>query len=207
MNLFSKFVSLHQSNWMPFISMAISLYCILLLKYDYQHIIILFIWEILLIMFFALIRMLYANEGLQTAKVYVEKFIWLLLGIFLVYFFIKLSVSILSKSFTAKSVLDELVGVLEQISILFVGHVEAIFSNYFRNNRYKTAEPKNQMVSFIHVLTILAFLQLFTSHVIPLYPILDQAVWGIVALVLVKFCVDLLFNFFQNPAEILQSKT
>ena len=196
MNLVSKFVSLHQSKWMPFISMAISLYCILLLKYDYQHIIILFIWEILLIMFFSLIRMLYANEGLPSSKVYVEKFIWLVLGLAWGSFFIVLSFSILSKSLKSESFIDELVGVLEQISILFVGHVEAIFSNYFRNNRYKMAEPRNQMASFIHVLVILAFLQLFTSHLIPSYPILDQAVWGIVALVLVKFCVDLLFNFF-----------
>ena len=199
MSLLTEFVKLHQSKWMPFISMAISLYCILLLNYDYQHVIILFIWEIFLVMFFALIRMLYANEGLPTAKVYVEKFIWLILGSSLGVFFITISISILSKSFTATSVLDELVGVLEQISILFVGHVEANFSNYFRNNRYKTAEPRNQMISFIHVLVILAFLQLFTVHLIPSYPNLDQAVWGIIALVLVKFFVDLLFTFFQNP--------
>lgn len=184
---------------MPFISMAISLYCILILSYDYQHIIILFIWEILLVMFFALIRMLYANEGLPTAKIYIEKFIWLILGLSLGCFFIVLSLSILSKSFTANSVLDELVGFLAQILILFIGHVEAIFSNYFRNNRYKTAVPQTQMISFLHVLVILAFLQLFTAHLIPNYPDLDQAVWGIVALVLVKFLVDLLFSFIQNP--------
>jgi Family of unknown function (DUF6498) len=197
MFLLAKFVKLHQSKWMPFISMAVSLYCILLLNFDYQHIIILFIWEILLVMFFALIRMLYANGELPSATIYIEKLIWLILGSSLGVFFIALSISILSQSFTAASVLDELVGVLEQISILFVGQVEAIFSHYFRNNRYKTAVPRNQMISFIHVLVILAFLQLFTKHLIPSYPNLDQAVWGIVALVLVKFFVDLLFNFFQ----------
>lgn len=206
MYLISKFVRLHQSKWMPFISMAIFLYCILILNFDYQHIIILFIWEIILIMFFALIRMLFANEALPSSKVYIEKLIWLLLGLSLGVFFIALSISILSKSFSATSVIDELVGVLEQISILFVGYVEATFSNYFRNNRYKTAEPKAQMVSFMHVLTILAFLQLFTVHLIPSYPNLNQAVWGIVALVLVKFFVDLLINFFQNPNLVNSSK-
>lgn len=157
-------------------------------------------------MFFALIRMLYANEGLPSSKIYIEKFIWLVLGLFLGVFFIALSISVLSKSFTATSALDELVSVLEQISILFVGYVEATFFNYFKNNHYKTAAPKNQMVSFIHVLTILAFLQLFTVHLIPSYPNLDQAVWGIVALVLVKFFVDLLFNFFQNPNVVTPSE-
>lgn len=197
MSLLTEFVKLHQSKWIPFISMAISLYCILILNFDFQHIVILFIWEIFLIMFFALIRMLYANEGFPESKKYIEKLIWLILGSLTGVFFIALSISMLSKSIAGSSVLDELVGVLEQISILFVGYVETIFSNYFRNNRYKISEPKNQMISFIHVLTILAILQLFTTHLLPNFPMLDQAKFGVVSLIIVKFCVDYFFNLFQ----------
>lgn len=192
MSLLVKFVKLHQSKWIPFISIAISLYCIVVLNFDFQHIIILFIWELFLVMFFALIRMLYANEGL-----YLQKLIWLILGLLAGAFFIVLSISILSKSIEGMSVLDEMVRVLEQISILFVGYVEATFSNYFRNNYYKTAMPRNQMSSFIHVLTILAILQLFTIHLLPNYPMLNQAKYGVISLIIVKFCVDYFFNLFQ----------
>ncbi len=199
MSLLTTFIKFHQSKWMPFISLATALYCIVVLNFDFQNIIVLFVSEIVFVMIFAIIRMLWAYDGLPPIKRAVEKIIWLVLGLSFGAFFIALSISILSKSFTATSVLDELVGVLEQISILFVGHVEAIFLHYFKNNRYKMAEPRNQMISFIHVLVILAILQLFTVHLLPDYPLLNQAKSGIVALIIVKFCVDYFFNIFQNP--------
>lgn len=46
---------------------------------------------------------------------------------------------------------------------------------------------------FVHMLVLLAFLQALTMHLIPKYPQLNQAMWVAIALVVLKFMVDMLF--------------
>ena len=60
---------------------------------------------------------------------------------------------------------------------------------------------------FIHLLVLLAFLQALTMHLIPNFPHLDQARWVAVALVALKFLVDMLFMRIGLPfREILERK-
>jgi hypothetical protein len=195
----SIFQKQQQTAWLPVLSMLISVFGIIFLDWDFQYIIILFVWEIILMLLFALIRMVFAMNELPFYKTLIEKLVYLGLGIFIGGFFIVFSVLFISKSIQVDGIFEQIKKINYQIYLLTSGYIVGLILNYFGNQKYKLALPMLEMVSFIHVLVILAFLQLFTVHLIPNYPNLDQAVWGIVALVLVKFFVDLLFNFFQNP--------
>ena len=197
MSFLTNFLKLNQSKWMPFMSMLVALYCILVLDYDFQQIIVFFVAEIFLVMVFAIIRMLWSYDDLPPIERATEKIIWLILGILGIAFFMTLSFSTLSKSLKQESFVDEVAFVLPQVAFLFVGQIEAIHTNFFKNNYYKSASPRNQMGSFFYVLTIIAFLQLFTIYLLPNYPFLNQAKMGVVALIVVKFCIDYLSNFVQ----------
>ena len=105
----------------------------------------------------------------------------------------------ISKAIETATFFAEIRKIQYQICVLTIGYIVGLLSNYFANQNFKSASPMSQMSPYIHVLVILAFLQAFTTHLLPSFPNLNQAVWGIVALVLVKFVVDLLFSFFQNP--------
>jgi hypothetical protein len=191
--------NLKQSRWIPFVSLLISLFGILFLNWDFQHLIILFVWEIILMLSFAIIKMMFAQNELPFYKTLVEKLIYLVGGFFIGGFFILFSILFISNSIQTNSLFEQLRKINYQIYILTLGYVAGLCFNYFGNQKYKSASPMSQMVPFIHVLVILAFLQGFTRHFLPSFPNLNQAVWGIVALVVVKFFVDLLFSFFQNP--------
>lgn len=188
-----------QTAWLPLLSMLISLFGIVFLNWDFQYVIILFVWEIILMIAFALIRMVFAMNELPFYKTIIEKLVYLVLGIFIGGFFIVFAVLFISKSIQVDGIFEQIKKINYQIYLLTSGYIVGLILNYFGNQKYKSAIPMLQMAPFIHVLTILAVLQAFTQHLLPSFPNLNQAVWGIVALVLVKFFVDLLFNFFQNP--------
>lgn len=147
---------------------------------------------------FAIIKMFFALNELPFCKTLIEKLIYLGLGIFIGGLFIVFSVMFISKSIQMNVIFVQIRKINFQIIILTIGYIYGLIFNYFGNQNYKYASPVGQMAPFIHVLMILAFLQAFTGHLFPSFPNLNQAVWGIVAMVLVKFLVDILFAFFQN---------
>ena len=183
----------------PFVSLLISLFGILVLNWDFQHLIILFVWEIILMLSFAIIKMMFAQNDLPFYTTLVEKLIYLVIGFFIGAFFILLSIMLISNSIQTNSLFEQLRKINYQIYTLTLGYFAGLFLDYFGNQKHKLASPRGEMTPFIHVLVILAFLQGFTHHLLPSFPNLNQAVWGIVALVVIKFLVDLLFSFFQNP--------
>ena len=191
--------NLIKSRSIPIISLLISMFGILFLNWDYQHLIILFVWEIILMLSFAIIKMLYAQNELPFHKTLVEKLIYLVGGFFVGGLFILFSIMFISNSIQTNIIFEQLRTINYQIYTLTLGYLAGLFLDYFGNQKYKQASPRSEMTPFIHVLVILAFLQGFTEHLLPSFPNLNQAVWGIVALVVIKFLVDLLFSFFQNP--------
>jgi hypothetical protein len=193
-------------RWLPVLSMFLSLFGVVFLNEDYQHIIILFVSEIILMLSFSLIRMLFAMNELPFHKTIVEKLFYLGLGIFIGGFFVVFAFLFISAAIQTATFFAEIRKIQYQIYVLTIGYIVGLFSNYFANQNFKSASPMSQMLPYIHVLVVLVFLQAFTGHLLPSFPNLNQAVWGIVALVLVKFVVDLLFSFFQNPYMFSNNK-
>ena len=198
--------NLKKSRSIPFVSLLISLFGILFLHWDFQHLIILFVWEIILMLSFAIIKMLFAQNELPFYKTLVEKLIYLIIGFFIGGLFILFSIMFISNSIQTTILFEQLRKINYQIYTLTLGYLAGLFLDYFGNQKHKLASPRSEMTPFIHVLVILAFLQGFTHHLLPSFPNLNQAVWGIVALVAVKFLVDLLFSFFQNPYMFSKNK-
>ena len=187
------------SRWIPYLSLLLSLFGILFLNWNYQNSIILFVLEIFLMLTFSIVKMLFALDEQPFYKTIKDKIIYLVFGTFIGLFFVVFSVMFISKSIQTDVIFHQIRTLDYQIAILTSSYFLDLFINYFTNQKFKLVSPMSQMVPFIHVLVILAFLQAFTGHLLPNFPNLNQAVWGIVALVLVKFFVDLLFTYFQNP--------
>ena len=187
------------AHWIPYLSVLLSMFGIIFLKWDYQYIIILFVYEVFLMLLFAIIKMLFALDELPFYKTVKDKIIYLVFGIFIGIFFVVFSVMFISKSIQTDLIFKQIRTLDYQIATLTISYFLELFINYFGSQKFKSMSPMSQMVPFIQVLVILAFLQAFTGHLLPNFPNLNQAVYGIVALVLVKFFVDLLFTYFQNP--------
>ena len=187
------------SRWIPYLSLLLSLFGILFLNWNYQNSIILFVLEIFLMLTFSIVKMLFALDEQPFYKTIKDKIIYLVFGTFIGLFFVVFSVMFISKSIQTDVIFHQIRTLDYQIVTLTSSYFLDLFINYFTNQKFKLVSPMSQMVPFIHVLVILAFLQAFTGHLLPNFPNLNQAVWGIVALVLVKFFVDLLFTYFQNP--------
>ena len=191
---------------MPILSMLISLFGIVILQYDYHDIIILFVCEIMLMLFFAIIRMLFALNEMPFYKTLMQKAILLIGGIFIGTFLVVFSVMFMSESINTKIIFTEIRNSQYQIYVLIFGYISTLIFHYFGNQKFRTAAPMAQMIPFFQVLTILAVLQGFTKHLFLEIEGLDHAVAGVVALVVIKFLVDLLFNVIQNPNLLYKNK-
>ena len=187
------------SRWIAYLSVLLSLFGILFLNWDYQYLIILFVCEVFLMLLFAIIKMLFALDEQPFYKTIKDKIIYLVFGTFIGTFFVVFSVMFISKSIQTNVIFHQIRTMDNQIATLTLTYFIDLFVNYFGNQKFRLVSPMSQMVPFIHILIILAFLQAFTGHLLPNFPNLNQSVYGIVALVLVKFFVDLLFTYFQNP--------
>ena len=191
---------------MPILSMLISLFGIVILQYDYHDIIILFVCEIMLMLFFAIIRMLFALNEMPFYKTLMQKTILLIGGVFIGTFLVVFSVMFMSESINTKIIFTEIRNSQYQIYVLIFGYISTLIFHYFGNQKFRTAAPMAQMIPFFQVLTILAVLQGFTKHLFLEIEGLDHAVAGVVALVVIKFLVDLLFNVIQNPNLLYKNK-
>lgn len=192
--------------WMPVVSLLITVYGMLFLGWHIQPIIFFFWWEVILMIAAALIRMFFSLNG----QPFFEKFLFrmglLVGGIFFGIMFVMLSVAFTFKAFESFSG-SEFRGISHQIRLLQLSYLAGIVIHFFGNGRYKTAEPFGELAGvFIHLLILLSFLQAITMHLIPRYPQLNQALWVAIAVVVLKFLVDLFFAKIGQPMKIIFSK-
>ena len=202
----SVFQKTNNKPILPIFSMFISLFNIVFLQSEFQDIIILFVCEITLMLVFAIIRMLFALNEMPFYETAMQKVILLIGGIFIGILFVVFSVMFMSESIRTDIIFSEIRKIKYQIYLLIFGYFSTLIFHYFGNQKFRTAAPMAQMLPFFQVLTILAILQGFTGHLFIEFKGLNHAVAGVVALVIVKFLVDLLFSFIQNPAMFSNKK-
>jgi hypothetical protein len=202
----SPFVQNPAPWWIPVISMAITLYGMLFLGWHIQPIVYFFWWEVILMITAALVRMFFSLNG----QPFFEKFLYrlglLAAGIVFGIMFIMLSVAFTFKAFENFSG-SEFRGIGPQIRLLQFSYLAGIVIHFFANGRYKTADPFGELSGvFIHLLILLTFLMAITMHLIPRYPQLNQALWVAIAVVVIKFLVDLLFARIGQPMKVMFTK-
>lgn len=180
------------NKWIPFISLGITLYGILVLGWRIEPIVFFFWWEVILMLSTALIRMLFAMGGKPFIIYLFLKISLLAGGLFMGAVLIMLSVAFTMRSFGDFDG-ESFKGIYIQVRLLMISYAIGLILYYFMNGRYKTANPTVEIVSvFFHLVFLLAILMIFTMFIIPRFPQLNQALWATIALVVVKFVVDFL---------------
>jgi Family of unknown function (DUF6498) len=202
----SPSIQMNRPWWMPFVSLLITLHGILWLHWDLQPIVFLFWWEVILMLGAALIRMLFALDNQPFLNTLFSKIGLLFGGLIMAGAFIMLTVTFTFKAFEGGS-FTGLGNIHYQTNMMTAGYAIGLALHYFMNGRYKTASPFGElMLPFVHLLILLGLLQVLTMHLIPTYPELNQAVWVAVALVVLKFIIDLLFSKINQPVKALFDK-
>ena len=151
----------------------------------------------------ALIRTLFAMEEQPFFDTLQGKIWLLILGVMMGGLFIIFSVTFTSKPFESGSSIFGLESISFQKNMMTVGYVVSLVFHYFGNGYFRKAKPMNEMIPFIHLWILLAFLQALTRHLIPAYPQLNQVMWAGIALVTLKFITD---NFFARIRQSLYNE-
>ena len=185
--------------WLPVLSLAVTLYGILVLHWDLKPVVFMFWWEVILIVASALLRTLFALDGRPYFENFGQRIFLLLGGAVMGSAFIMFSVAFTIGAFTGNDY-SALAGIADETRVMTAGYVLGLVIHYFGNGSFRKASPAAELMrSFAHLLVLMAFLQALTMHLIPKYPQLDQAVWVAVALVVLKFIVDMLFARIGKP--------
>jgi hypothetical protein len=188
--------------WQPFLSLFVTLYGILVLGWNLQPIVVLFWWEVILMVGAALIRMLFALDSKAFFDNLMHKIILLIGGGVMSCAMIMLAVTFSFKAFEGGLQSEGFDSIPAQTRILTISYVLGLIFHFFANGRYKTASPIGELMrTLVHLLVLLALLMVLTMHLIPSYPQLNQAKWVGVAVVVVKFVVDWLFTQFDKTVE------
>jgi hypothetical protein len=193
---------LNYSNpwWLPILSLSLTIYGILFLNWNLQPIVFLFWLEIILMSGAVLIRMLFAMDGKPFFNNFLRKLMLLFFCGIMCSAMIMLGVTFSFKVFEGGLQTEGFGKIPDQSRILFAGYVLNLILHYFANGRYKTANPMAEMMrTLMHLLVLLVMLMVFTMHLIPAYPQLNQAMWVGLSVVLVKFVVDWLFSRIGKP--------
>jgi hypothetical protein len=186
--------------WLPIISLLITLHGIFFLGWSLQPIVIVFWWEVILMIGAALVRMLFAMDDKPFLETLFTK-IWMLGGgIVMGGAFVMFSMVFTFKVFDSGVDTVGFAKIGTQIKMLQLSHVVGLIVHYFMNGRYKKANPAGElMLTLVHLLVLLAFLMVLTMHLIPTFPQLNQALWVGVSLVVLKFLIDMLFSKINKP--------
>ena len=181
--------------WQPFVSLLITLYGILVMGWNLQPVVLLFWWEIILMVGAALIRMLFSLDGKSFFDGILPRIGMLLFGSVMSFAMILLAVTFSFKVFDGGFQSEGFEKIPLQSRLLTAGYLLGLVFHFFANGRYKTASPMNELMrTLVHLLILLALLMPLTMHLIPAYPELNQAWWVGITVVLVKFVVDWSFN-------------
>lgn len=193
--------------WQPFLSLFVTLYGILILGWNLQPIVVLFWWEIILMVGAALVRMFFAMDGRPFFDNFLQKIMLLATGGILSAAMVMLAVTFSFKAFEGGLQSEGFDKIPFQTRILTAGYVFGLIIHYFANGRYRTANPMGELMrTLVHLLVLLALLMVLTMHLIPAYPQLNQAQWVGVAVVVVKFGVDWLFSQIDKPTQVSLSE-
>lgn len=189
--------------WQPFLSLFVTLYGILVLGWNLQPIVVLFWWEVILMVGAALVRMLFAMDGRPFFDNFSKKIILLLGGGVMSCAMIMLAVTFSFKAFEGGLQSEGFDKIPFQTRILTAGYLLGLIFHFFVNGQYKTANPTGELMrTLVHLLVLLALLMVLAMHLIPAYPQLNQAKWVGVSVVVVKFAVDWLFTRFGKPIQV-----
>ncbi len=186
--------------WLSLLMLLITLHGILILKWNLQPIVFLFWWEVILLVSASLIRMLFAMNSEPFRKTLLSKIGLLIGGVFLGGTFIIFSVIFTFTVFKDGGDYKSLSNISVQKNMMTLSYIIGLVVPYFANGNYKKANPIVEIIlPFLHLLVLLAFLQVLTMHIIPKYPQLEQAMWIGVSLVVVKFIVEMIFARIKQP--------
>ncbi|HEY8377880.1 MAG TPA: DUF6498-containing protein [Nannocystis sp.] len=181
--------------WQPLVTLAISLYGIVVDGWGMQAVIFLFWWEILLILGAALVRVLFAFDGKPGLATVGVKLGTLAFGVVMDGAMLMLSVVFSIEGILGAGESDgSVVEVGREGQLLLASYALGLVFHYFLNGRFRAANPPGELfASLFHVLFVLVVLMPITMHLLPSYPHLDRARWVAVTVVIAKFLGDLLF--------------
>ena len=193
--------------WQPFLSFFVTLYGILVLGWNLQPIVVLFWWEIILMVGAALIRMFFAMDSRPFFDNFLQKIMLLVTGGILSGAMVLLAVTFSFKAFEGGLQSEGFDKIPFQTRLLTAGYVLGLIFHFFANGSYRTASPMGELMrTLVHLLVLLALLMVLTMHLIPANPQLNQAKWVGVTVVVVKFGVDWLFSRIDKPTQISLSE-
>jgi hypothetical protein len=180
--------------WMPFVSLTMTLYGILVLQWNLQPIVFLFWFELFLVVVFSMIRMLFAMGEKTLLAALPMKLMLLMFGTLMGGAMLLLAVTFTFKAFVEGDY-KGFSSINLQMRGLSAAYLMGLIIHYFANGAYKTANPYLELMkSFVYLLVFLAFLMAITMHLLPNFPQLNQARWVAISIVLLKFVFDWLFH-------------
>lgn len=189
--------------WIPLVTLAMTLYGILVQDWNLFSVVFLFWWEVLLMLGTALIRMFTALDNRPANDLIAAKLGLLVFGVIMGGAMLLLTVTFTIKATDGGSSGAGNIGI--QSKLMTVAYLMGLIVHFFLNGRYKTANPGSElMFTFGHLLVILAPLMVVTMHFLPAHPEWNQARWVAVAIVSIKFVVDWLFNGIRRSGPLTQ---
>lgn len=181
--------------WQPFLTLFLTLYGILILDWSLQPIVFLFWWEVILMSAAALVRSLFSLEGAPFLAHLWRRTVVALLGAFMFIALIMLSVTFSIKAFDGGMQTEGFAQVPIQMYVFLASYIIGLLFHFFLNKQYQQASPISELMkTFLHLMFVLVLLMVLNMHLIPAYPDMNQAKWVGLAVVLVKFVVDLGFS-------------
>jgi hypothetical protein len=203
-NIIEKYITHQPLAWLPpVVSLLVTLSGVLFFGWSTQPIVVVFWWEVVLMVGTALLRVLFALDGRPVMDLLFQKIGLLVGGAIMGGAFVMFSVVF---TFGAMDI-EHTNGwgdMSHQIRTVQVGYLLGLVLHYFVNGRYQTANPTGELLTtLIHLLFLMAPLMAITMHLLPKFPQLNQAKWVCVAVVVLKFLVDMLFA--KLGAEIVRS--
>jgi Family of unknown function (DUF6498) len=188
--------------WLPVVTLSVTLFGIIGLGWSLYPVVIVFWWEVIMMVFVALVRMLFSLDSQPFVHHLWLKFMLLIGGVLLGGLFIMFSVVFTFSAFGDNQSMDGMSTIPHQIRAVQLSYLVGLVLHFFANGRYKTANPASElMVTFMHLLILIALLMVVTQHLIPRFPHLNQAMWVGVAVVTLKFLIDLLFSGFGSVVK------
>jgi Family of unknown function (DUF6498) len=174
------------------VSLGVTLYGILFKQWNLQPIVFLFWIEVILAIAAMLVRVIFAFGGRPYFELIGNRLFTLFGAGFLGIAFIMLTVTFTFKAFDGGFSEKGFSGIRFQVYILAGNALMALIFHYFLNGKYRESRPMEEAAStFVYLLVMLCLLMAVTMHLIPAYPQLNQSLWTGLAVVLIKFIVDI----------------
>ena len=186
--------------WLPFVSLLITLQGIFFLGWNLQLIVMIFWWEVILMLGASFVRMVFAMDNQPFLNTILSKIGMMFFGGIMGIVFIMLTVTFTFKVFEGGFNSSGFGQLPSRINMLIAAHIIGLFIHYFGNGRFRIANPMGELMTpFIHLLVLLALIMALTMHLIPKFPQLNQALWVGISIVVIKFMVDMLFSKIREP--------